>query len=156
LGDPRHSASGLLQQQPLARSAGPDGGAPNTADSLWRIRCGVPVGRSWNKTDWLPGSWKLKTENPKLDSAPLSPVGADRANALSDLARQRLLSLKGDPFLCADWQRVLFLHYVIDREALRPHVPEPFELELHEGQACVSLVALTMRHFRPARTGALL
>ena len=98
----------------------------------------------------------MKTENPKPNSVPPSPAGADRARAQSDLARRRLLSVKGDPFLCGDWQRVLFLHYKLDPEVLRPYVPEPFELEVHEGQACLSLVALTMRHFRPARPGVLL
>src|SRR5262245_22751699 len=77
------------------------------------------------------------------------------ASAISDLARQRLLSAKGDPFLHAGWQRVVFLHFVVSPEILRAHVPEPFELELYEGQACVSLVALTMRRFRPFRRGSL-
>ena len=77
--------------------------------------------------------------------------GAD----VSGTAKRRLLSARGEPFLFADWQRVVFLHYVISPEVLRPHVPEPFELELHEGRACVSLVALTMRRFRPCRPGSL-
>ena len=70
-------------------------------------------------------------------------------SAFSDVARQRILSLKGDPFLLADWRNVVFLHFAINPDALRPLVPAPLELELHEGNACVSLVALTMRHFRP-------
>jgi uncharacterized protein YqjF (DUF2071 family) len=65
-------------------------------------------------------------------------------------ARHRLESVPGDPFLFADWERVLFLHFVIPPEAIRPYV-SPFELELHNGQACMSVVAVTMRHFRSCR-----
>ena len=87
-----------------------------------------------------------------MKSAALTLTGADgTAESHSALARARLLSLKDDPFLFANWERVVFLHYLIAPEVLRPPVPEPFELELHEGKACVSLVALTMRHFRPCR-----
>src|SRR5437899_1076920 len=90
-----------------------------------------------------------------------SPLSAGRescysnASAASDAARRRLLSVEGDPFLLADWERVLFMHYVIAPEVLRPYVPEPFEVELHEGRACVSVVALTMRHFHACRRAAL-
>ena len=70
---------------------------------------------------------------------------------LCDTARRRLLTVKGDPFLVADWERVLFFHYLFDPEQLRPAVPAPFELELYHGEACVSLVAVTMRRFRPYR-----
>jgi uncharacterized protein YqjF (DUF2071 family) len=64
-------------------------------------------------------------------------------------AKDRLAAVPGDPFLFADWERVLFLHFVIAPEVVRPHVPAPLELELHGGQACMSIVAVTMRHFRP-------
>jgi len=73
---------------------------------------------------------------------------------LSDLARARLLSTKGDPFMVADWQNVVFLHFLAAPELLRPVIPSPFELELHQGAACVSLVALTMRRFRAFQRGS--
>jgi uncharacterized protein len=73
----------------------------------------------------------------------------------ADAARRRLLSVQGDPFLFADWKRVVFLHFVMDPELLRTQVPHPFELELHEGAGCVSLAAVTMRRFRPCRLGSM-
>src|SRR6266404_4613073 len=73
---------------------------------------------------------------------------------ICDLAKQRLLSGKGDPFLFADWERVVFLHYVVAPELVRPHVPDSLALELYEGNACVSLAAVTMRGFRPCRRGS--
>ena len=73
---------------------------------------------------------------------------------ICDIAKQRLLSVEGDPFLFADWERVVFLHYVIDPDLVRPHVPDSLALELHEGNACVSLAAVTMRGFRPCRPGS--
>jgi uncharacterized protein YqjF (DUF2071 family) len=63
-------------------------------------------------------------------------------------ARKRLISLKGDPFLFADWERVLFLHYLISPDLLRPHLPSCLGLDLYEGKGCVSLVAGNMRKFR--------
>lgn len=73
------------------------------------------------------------------------------ARAESDAAQTRLRSIHGDPFLFADWERVLFLHFAIAPELLRPRVPPPLELDLYEGQASVSVVAVTMRRFRPVR-----
>jgi|tagenome__1003787_1003787.scaffolds.fasta_scaffold20272159_2 uncharacterized protein YqjF (DUF2071 family) len=56
-----------------------------------------------------------------------------------------------DPFLFAKWERVLFLHFLISPEILRAHVPPAFELDLFEGHACISVVAVTMRDFRPCK-----
>jgi uncharacterized protein YqjF (DUF2071 family) len=64
-------------------------------------------------------------------------------------AWRRMASVRGDPFLYADWERVVFLHYTVDPGLVRPHVPAPLELELHSGVACLSVVAVTMRRFRP-------
>jgi hypothetical protein len=46
---------------------------------------------------------------------------------------------------------VLFVNYEVKPTLLQPRVP--FELELYEGKAIVSLVAFTMRRFRPCRGG---
>jgi len=67
-------------------------------------------------------------------------------------ARQRLLSGKHDPFLVACWERVVFLHYLIRPELLRPHVPAQFVLDLYDNMACISVVAVTMRNFRASRS----
>jgi len=69
----------------------------------------------------------------------------------SDAAKARLLSVRGDPFLFADWENVLFLHFAIAPELLRPLIRPPLELDLYEGQAHLSVVAVTMRRFQPAR-----
>jgi len=50
-----------------------------------------------------------------------------------------------------EWPRVLFLHYRIAADVLRPHVPRHFEIELFDNSAWLTLVALTMRSFRPCR-----
>src|SRR5215467_4520695 len=81
-------------------------------------------------------------------------MGAISANELLTpplLAKRGLLSFGGDPFLLATWGPVFFLHFLIEPEAFRPEIPQPFELELYEGAACVSLVAVTMSQFRPRR-----
>jgi Uncharacterized conserved protein len=76
-------------------------------------------------------------------------ITENATSAESDAAQQRLLSVRGDPFLFADWERILFLHFAIAPELLRPLIPPPLELDLYEGQAYLSLVAVTMRNFRP-------
>jgi uncharacterized protein YqjF (DUF2071 family) len=53
--------------------------------------------------------------------------------------------------LRADWERALFVHFEVDAEPLARVVP--FELDLYEGPACVSLVAFTQNNLRPTRGG---
>ena len=67
--------------------------------------------------------------------------------SISEAARQRLLSLPGEPLFLADWLRLVFIHYEVPAHELQSHVP--FELDLFEGKAYVSLVAFTMRRMRP-------
>src|SRR5258705_1653154 len=55
------------------------------------------------------------------------------------------------PWFFADWRDALFVHYAIEPGVLQRHVP--FELELFEGRAWVSLVAFTQRRLRPAVGG---
>ena len=50
-------------------------------------------------------------------------------------------------FRCA-WGETAFLHYEVDPAALRPSVP--FEIDLFEGRAFVSVVAITLRGFLAA------
>ncbi len=75
----------------------------------------------------------------------------------SDVARERLLWVRGEPLLYADWRRAVFMHFEVDAEVLQREVP--FELDLLDGRAYLSLVAFTMRGMRPrlgGRIGALL
>jgi uncharacterized protein YqjF (DUF2071 family) len=71
------------------------------------------------------------------------------SSALPSLqARRRLMSVKGEPFLFADWDSASFFHFVISPELLRPHIPRFLELDLYQGKACLSLVAVSMRKLR--------
>lgn len=69
----------------------------------------------------------------------------------SQVARERLLSVKFEPLFTANWERALMLHYEVDPELLQPFVP--FELDVRNGKAYVSLVAFTMRGLCPTRGG---
>jgi uncharacterized protein len=71
----------------------------------------------------------------------------------SETARRRLLSIKGEPLFLADWLRPIFVHYEVPVAKLQRDVP--FELDLREGRAYVSLAAFTMRGMRPFRGGPL-
>ncbi len=81
-------------------------------------------------------------------------VPAVEEGSESDLAKRRIVHCKGDPFLFADWEQVMFLHFVVAPEVVQPLVPAPLELDLFQGNGCITLVALTMRHFLPCRLGS--
>lgn len=62
-----------------------------------------------------------------------------------------MLSVPGEPLFLADWLRLVFIHYEVPARELQSYVP--FELDLFEGKAYVSLVAFTMRGMRPRLGG---
>jgi uncharacterized protein YqjF (DUF2071 family) len=76
-----------------------------------------------------------------------------KQSATSEAARHRLQASPGEPLFTADWTEVLLIHLQVEPERLQPCVP--FELDLYESWAYVSLVLFTMRRFRPARGGRL-
>lgn len=67
--------------------------------------------------------------------------------SISEAARRRLLSVRGEPLFLADWLRLVFIHYEVPAQELQPDVP--FELDLFDGKAYVSLVAFAMRRMHP-------
>src|SRR5579862_8401164 len=71
----------------------------------------------------------------------------------SAVARERLLSRRGEPLFFAGWKRALMIHFEVEADALQRDVP--YSLDLYEGRALVSLVAFTMYGMRPRRGGAL-
>jgi uncharacterized protein len=66
---------------------------------------------------------------------------------LSEAGRQRLLSKIGEPLFLARWDRAVFIHYAADPATLQREVP--FELDLRDGRAYVSIVAFTLLRMRP-------
>ena len=76
----------------------------------------------------------------------MESVAADRST-LSEAARHRMLALPGEPMFYARWDRAVFIHYEADVETLQHDVP--FELDLREGRAFVSIVAFTLARMRP-------
>src|SRR6266513_3902534 len=82
----------------------------------------------------------------------MESVAADRST-LSEAARRRMLTLPGEPMFYARWDRAVFIHYEADPAALQLDVP--FELDLREGRAFVSIVAFTLARMRPRIGGRL-
>jgi uncharacterized protein YqjF (DUF2071 family) len=73
--------------------------------------------------------------------------------SLSRAARGRILSQKFEPLFLAAWESVLMIHFEVESQSLQRIVP--FELDLLDGRAFVSLVAFTMRAMRPRFGGRL-
>lgn len=74
-------------------------------------------------------------------------------STLSDEGREAMLRDRGGTVFLADWAGLTFLHFEVDPDALQEVVP--FPLDRFEGRTFVSLVAFTMRRFRPAFGGRL-
>jgi uncharacterized protein YqjF (DUF2071 family) len=70
----------------------------------------------------------------------------------SEAGKRRLLSKFGEPLFLARWDRAVFLNYSADPAILQRQVP--FELDLRDGRAFVSVVAFTLVRMRPWIGGA--
>ncbi|HTH52188.1 MAG TPA: DUF2071 domain-containing protein [Pyrinomonadaceae bacterium] len=55
----------------------------------------------------------------------------------------------GWPLMHQAWDKLLFLHWKIDIDVLRPLIPEPLEIDTYEGQAYVAITPLTLWNVRP-------
>jgi uncharacterized protein len=72
---------------------------------------------------------------------------------LSAAGRRRLLAIAGEPLFLASWERTVFIHYEADPALLQRQIP--FQLDLHDGRAFVSIVAFTLLRMRPRLGGRL-
>jgi uncharacterized protein YqjF (DUF2071 family) len=83
----------------------------------------------------------------------MSIVGIKKEDKLNDLlhhTHHRPYDLPAGKWVYyQEWNDAVFLHWRVDREALRALVPRDLELDLHEGQAWVSVVAFNMEKIRP-------
>src|ERR1700720_156490 len=79
---------------------------------------------------------------------------ADMTLTGSAAGRRRKVDVFSErPLFVADWDDVLFLHFEVHPRDLQSAVP--FELDLRDGRAYLSLVAFTQRRLRPAFGGRL-
>jgi hypothetical protein len=62
-----------------------------------------------------------------------------------------MLANKGEPLFLAAWDRAVFIHYEADPALLQRQVP--FQVDLQDGRAFVSLVAFTLLRMRPRLGG---
>src|SRR4051794_30979860 len=92
------------------------------------------------------GHWLIFMKTPPVM---ITPVEKELEDEPGVLAKGRMLSVRGEPLLLADWDRAAFLHFEVDPGVLRQSVPYP--LDLYDGRAFVSLVTFTMRRLRCVR-----
>lgn len=64
-----------------------------------------------------------------------------------------MLAKRGEPLFLAAWDRAVFIHYEADPGLLQRQIP--FELDLRDGRAFVSIVAFTLLRMRPRLGGRL-
>ena len=75
------------------------------------------------------------------------PISTIEPLSPSEAGRRRLLSKFAEPLFFAGWDRAVFINYTADPRILQRQVP--FELDLRDGQAFVSIVAFTLVRMRP-------
>ena len=80
-------------------------------------------------------------------------AGGETKRTASSVARSRMRGGWREVAFTADWDRVVMIHLEVDPGALAAAVP--FELDLWDGRAFVTLVAFTMRGMKPVLGGAL-
>jgi uncharacterized protein len=56
----------------------------------------------------------------------------------------------GLPLMRMQWRHLLFIHWRVPAENLRPLIPDSLEIEEFDGSAWVGLVPFTMRHVLPS------
>jgi uncharacterized protein YqjF (DUF2071 family) len=64
-----------------------------------------------------------------------------------------MLAIHGEPMFYARWDRAVFIHYAADPATLQADIP--FELDLCDGRAFVSLVAFNLVRMRPRIGGSI-
>jgi len=72
---------------------------------------------------------------------------------LSEAGKRRLLAQAGEPLFLATWDRAVFIHYETEPSLLQREIP--FQLDLREGRAFVSIVGFTLLRIRPRIGGRL-
>src|SRR5215218_8745424 len=72
---------------------------------------------------------------------PTEPTLEDRVNA-----RQRP---DGSPVMNQSWDKMLFMHWKVPVEILRPLIPEPVQIDTFEGDAWIALAPFTLWNVRP-------
>ncbi|MGB1365724.1 MAG: DUF2071 domain-containing protein [Candidatus Poseidoniaceae archaeon] len=64
-------------------------------------------------------------------------------------------SMPNRPFaISQEWRDLTFMHWVVDSERLKPHLPSGLEIDLFEGQAYVGVIPFIMKNVRPRRLPA--
>ena len=48
-----------------------------------------------------------------------------------------------------EWNRTIFLHWEVELNELKKHIPSELEIDLFEGKPWISIVAFTMEKIRP-------
>jgi hypothetical protein len=102
--------------------------------------------------DWMGINGSSLANPPEEKANPIRREGAGRRGcaavpSLSASARERMLSIRGEPLFFANWERTLMIHFEVEPAALQKVVP--FPLELKDGRAFVSGVAFTLARMRP-------
>lgn len=69
---------------------------------------------------------------------------SERVTRLSRMWRR-----SSSPVLRMGWHHLLFLHWTIEPEVLRPLIPRELEIDLYQGRAYIGLIPFTMRRVRP-------
>jgi uncharacterized protein len=77
----------------------------------------------------------------------MSKNSSEKVDRLSIRERPR-----GFPIMHQNWGKLLFMHWRIDEELLRPLIPERLKIDTFDGEAWIGVVPFTMWDVRPSFT----
>jgi uncharacterized protein YqjF (DUF2071 family) len=77
----------------------------------------------------------------------MSNRSSDKVDRLSIRERP-----KGFPIMHQNWGKLLFMHWRIDEELLRPMIPERLKIDTFDGDAWIGVIPFTMWNVRPSFT----
>jgi len=61
----------------------------------------------------------------------------------------------GSPILYQSWDKLLFMHWRIPVDVLRPLIPPRLTIDTYDGKACVGLIPFTIWNLRPRSVPAM-
>ena len=58
-------------------------------------------------------------------------------------------SSENNPILFQKWEKLSFMHWRVDKEIIKRHIPKNLTLDLYENEAYIGLIPFMMKNVRP-------
>src|SRR4028118_2215091 len=99
-----------------------------------------------------PTAWRFVHARRVGPSCTSTGANCFSGTGLSRAARRRAVRARppGWPIMYQHWGQLLFLHWPLSAESLRPLIPDPLVIDTFDGAAWIGITPFTMWGVRPA------